>query len=89
MDFYELTFCLRNKMLDKKRNLTFAQEEKCLILAALISYKIINSEIIHEFRPDSNELLRELHLLNYCDELFSNLPFGDADIIEIIDSCCR
>ena len=39
MDFYELTYKLKNKMFGRKWNLSVIQEEKCLILAAFISHK--------------------------------------------------
>lgn len=85
----ELVYKLRDEMFAKKNGLSISEKDACLILAALISYKIVNSTVVNGIRPNSNDILEELHLLNCSNELFSAVPFNDSEIIEIIDNCCK
>lgn len=85
MEFFDLLYRLRKEMFNRYQNLTTQQETHCYVLAIIICSKICNSDNY----CGSEELVRELHLLKCAEELFSEVPINDNEIVQIIDTCYK
>ena len=82
MILLDLAYDIRDAMFKTKPRLTNLQQEKCFVIAFLLSLKINdNNETL-----GIKELLEELHCLRPLDDVFNDFPFNDDEIVKIVDS---